>query len=105
MDHTPETIKQKNSRISVSLIVVNVILLFIFAHVGAGGADNSESQAIENGIICFTGVIVLLGGYAFSYHGKGYRIGKWLFGIALLIGLILLGLLWYVAQLAHAFQH
>ncbi len=105
MDNTPETLKQRNSRISVTLIVVNFLLLFIFAHVGRGGSDNSEGQAVENGIICFTGIIVLLGGYAFSYHGKAYRLGKWLFGIALLIGLVLLGLLWYVAQLAHAFQH
>lgn len=103
-DNTKELIKQKNSRISVVLIVVNTILVLILANAGAG-ADSSEDQTTRNQLLCLACLVVLLGGYAFSYHGKGYRLGKWLFVIALLTGLVFFGLLWYATQLGKAFQH
>ena len=94
-----EAQKEKNSNLSIALIFVNLILLVIFAF--SGGED-------ENGVgLCVLGIglIFLLGCYAFSYHGKGYRLGKWLFAIALVIGIIFFGFLWYVWQLGKGFNH
>ncbi|WP_421945554.1 hypothetical protein [Pedobacter sp.] len=96
-----EISKQKNSNLSILLIIVNIILLLVFAKIGT----LSEDQEIISYILLVIGGTILLGGYAFSYHGKGYRIAKWLFGIALIISIALFVLLWYVAGLAKAFQH
>ncbi|MDR6969617.1 small-conductance mechanosensitive channel [Flavobacterium arsenatis] len=99
--NTPEIIKQKNSNLSILLIVVNLILLLIFANV----EDNGSNQESIN--YCYLSFVatVLLGFYAFSYHGKGYRIAKWLFAISLIISLLLFGLMWYGAGLAGAFKN
>lgn len=101
MDSQQETLKQKNSNISILLIALNVILLLVFVNMGYA----SENQQMLNIIYLAVGFTVLLAGYAFSYHGKGYRLGKWLFGIALLVCLTLVGLLWYVTELGKAFSH
>ncbi|WP_443945177.1 hypothetical protein ACJVDH_20010 [Pedobacter sp. AW1-32] len=95
-----EIAKQKNSNLSVLLIFANCILLFFFTTILDRGQKLEEGLAVSGLIF-----IVLLGGYAFTYHGKGYRTGKWLFGIAVLAALILYGLLWYATQLGHAFAH
>jgi hypothetical protein len=96
-----EQLKQKNSSLSVIMIGVNLLLLIIFLNI----TPNSENEQFE--AIAFTSFafVVLVGLYAFSYHGKAYRAGKWIFGIALFIFLIFVGLLWYAAQLGKAFQH
>lgn len=99
--NTLDVNKQKNSNLSILLIIVNIILLLVFAKIGT----LSEDQEIISYILLVIGGTILLGGYAFSYHGKGYRIAKWLFGIALLVSIALFVLLWYVAGLAKAFQH
>ncbi|MCH5597478.1 hypothetical protein [Niabella ginsengisoli] len=99
--NTTEINKQKNSNLSILFIVVNLILLLIFANIG----DNEGDQEIINYCYLSFGATVLMGCYAFSYHGKGYRIAKWLFAISLIISLALLGLLLYAAGLAKAFQH
>jgi len=99
--NTSEVNKHKNSNLSILLIVVNVILLLIFAKIGT----LSEDREIISYILLIIGGTILLGGYAFSYHGKGYRIAKWLFAVALLISIALFVLLWYMAGLAKAFQH
>lgn len=93
--------KQKNSNLSILLIVVNLVLLLVFANIG----DNTNDQGIINYCYLSFGTTVLLGLYAFSYHGKGYLIAKWLFAVSLIISLLLIGLLWYSAGLARAFQH
>lgn len=91
--------KEKNSNLSIVLIFANFSLLVAFAF--SGGEEGNELGFIVLGV----GGLFLLGGYAFSYHGKGYRIGKWLFGIALVIGIIFFGLLWYSWQLGKSFSH
>ncbi len=101
MDTPKEHFKQKNSNWSILLIGFNMVLLLIFLNI----EEVSENQQAINWVYLSTGLTVLLGGYAFSYHGKEYRLGKWLFGIALLIALIIIGLLWYVMQLGKAFSH
>ncbi|SOD11522.1 hypothetical protein [Pedobacter xixiisoli] len=93
-----EELKEKNSNLSVLLIVVNVILIMIFFNLTPSSGDESMMG------IYFAGVafVVLLGIYAFSY---GYRAAKWFFGISFMILLIFTGLLWYAFQLGKAFQH
>jgi len=102
MENNPDgVLKQRNSNLSILLIVVNLILLLIFANI----EDNGSSQQTLNYCYLSFGATVLLGFYAFSYHGKGYRNAKWLFAISLIISLILGGLLWYGAALAGAFKN
>ena len=101
MDEQQETWKQKNSNTSILLIALNLILLLAFINIGYA----SENQQLLNVVFAVVGFTLLLAGYAFSYHGKGYRLGKWLFGIALLISFVLLGLLWYATELGKAFAH
>lgn len=100
-ENTTEIIKRKNSNLSILFIVVNLVLLLIFANI----EDNESYQASINFCYLSFGATVLLGCYAFSYHGKGYRLGKWLFAISLIVSLALFGLMWYGAGLAKAFQH
>lgn len=96
-----EQLKQKNSNLSILFIIVNSILVLIFFNV----TPNSEDEQIMS--LAFTGLafVILIGFYAFSYHGKPYRAAKWIFGISLIILLVFSGLLWYVFQLGKAFQH
>lgn len=102
MEENPAEIeKRKNSNLTVVLIFINIVLSIIFAVFGRNdGGDISEAIVFPA-----LAVIILLGGYALTYHGKAYRAGKWLFAIALIIGLIFFGLLWYATQLGHAFSH
>lgn len=99
--NTDEILKQQNSNLSILFIIVNIILLLIFANI----EDSKGDQETVNYCYLSGGATVLLGCYAFSYHGKGYRIAKWLFAISLIISLALGGLLWYSSALAGAFQH
>lgn len=101
MDNPREIIKQKNSKLSILLIAVNMVLLLVFTNI----TYHSEDAEIRNWLLCVIALTVLLGGYAFSYHGKAYRPAKWLFGLMLIIALAMTGLLWYATQLGHAFQH
>lgn len=93
-----EELKEKNSNLSVLLIIVNLVLVWIFFSL----IPKSEDESIMG--MYFTGVafVVLQGIYAFGYR---YLAAKWFFGISLVILLIFTGLLWYVAQLGKAFQH
>lgn len=101
MDNPKETVKRKNSNLSILLIAINMVLLLVFTNINY----HSEDAEIRNWLLCVIALTALLGGYAFSYHGKGYRLAKWLFGLMLLIALAMTGLLWYATQLGHAFQH
>lgn len=93
--------KEKNSGLSVILIMVNIVLSIILANVNSSIDNGAELTFI---VMVFSATI-LIGGYAFTYHGKSYRIAKWIFGILFLISMLLIGLLWYAAALGHAFQH
>jgi len=91
--------KTKNSNLSIVLILANFSLLMGFTF-----SEGEEGKELGLGVLGI-GILFLLGGYAFSYHGKGYRIGKWLFGVALIIAIIFFGLLWYSWQLSKGFNH
>lgn len=96
-----ETIKQRNSAISVLFIIINVVLSCALF----GLFNNDDPDGIGLYLVLSISFTILLGIYAFSYRGKAYRLGKWLFAISLIISICSLGLLWYVIQLAKAFQH
>lgn len=93
--------KEKNSRLSIILIMVNIVLSIILANVSTSVDNGAELTFI---VIVFSATI-LIGAYAFTYHGKGYRIAKWIFGVLFIISALLIGLLWYATALGHAFQH
>lgn len=100
-EQTTEQVKLKNSQVSVWMIITNTILLAIYLNYGY----LSENQRYANILYMSVGILILLGCFAFSYHGKGYNIGKWIFGVMLIITLALFGMAVYVAGLAAAFQH
>lgn len=96
-----ENWKQKNSNLSIALIMVNVFLVLIFINTG----NVPEGQAELNIAFAIWSATVLVGIYAFSYHGKGYRIAKWIFAGLLLLSIAFISLLVYVIGLAHAFKN
>lgn len=93
-----EELKEKNSSLSILLIIVNIILVLIFFNL----IPSSEDEGIMRMYFAGIAFVVLQGLYAFSYR---YRAAKWFFGISLLILLVFTGLLWYAFQLGKAFQH
>ena len=101
MDISPGTAKRKNSMLSILLIMLNMVVVYVYTHI----SYNSEDAEARNLLLYAISLTVLLGGYAFSYHGEGYRLAKWLFGLMVIITLVMMGLLWYATQLGHAFQH
>lgn len=101
MNSPPEITKRKNSNLSILLIVLNMVIVYAYTHI----SYNSEDAEARNLLLYAISLAVLLGSYAFSYHGKAYRWGKWLFGLMIIITLVMMGLLWYATQLGHAFQH
>ncbi|MFC3561425.1 hypothetical protein [Pedobacter jamesrossensis] len=102
MEEIAEVNKQKNSNLSVGLIALNIFLALILS---TTVSKNDDPDGISIFFILAISGTILLGGYAFTYHGKGYRWAKWLFGILLVISLLLFALLWYAWQLGHAFKN
>jgi len=97
----PDTVKQKNSNLSLLLILINALLLLVYLNSGYV----SENQIMENILWLLVGFMILFAGYAFGYSGKQYRWAKWLF-VLLLIGCILYGgMLLYANALGKAFIH
>lgn len=94
-------IKQKNSNISIFLITLNFFLVLIYTAIGF----NSETNESENILWLLVSLTILLGGYAFIYNEKKYRLGKWLFAISFVVCAIYLGLYWYGMQLGKSFNH
>lgn len=90
------------SQLSVILILVNFILVFILSQIGRNSND-------PEGFLAYTYLIgasiILLGGFAFTYHGKEYRLAKGLFGISIVVGLLYLAFFVYLTALAGAYQH
>lgn len=103
MENSPTQLqKQKNSNLSIFLIAINILLSLIFFLV------LTEDNDLDYGMMLFAfaiSVTILLGPYAFTYHGKGYRWAKWVFGLAFIISLVFIGLLWYATGLAAAFKN
>ena len=101
MDETISN-KQKNSKLSIILISVNLILVFILSKTGRA---TEESTDIITMAYLIGAVVILLGGFAFTYHGKGYQWAKWLFALSVVVGLIFLGLILYGYALAQGFKN
>lgn len=93
--------QQKNSVVSLVLILLNVILVLCL---GVSG-NLSEDESAFNLLLAGAMATVLLGIFAFNYKGKAYRFGKWLFVTVLLLTLGYGALIWYAYQLGKAFQH
>lgn len=93
--------KQKNSALSIGLIIVNVILVLLFFNSTAKLEGGDE---INFAIVVFSAT-VLVGGYALTYRGKAYRAAKWIFLVLLLISLFFISIIIYVSELGRAFQH
>ena len=100
-EHNFDELKQKNSHVSIFLILINLLLVLIYTVIGF----NSEINESENILWLLLSFTILISGYAFYYNGKKYRIGKWLFAISFIIGAIYFGLLWYATQLGKGFNH
>lgn len=94
--------KAKNSILSVVLIAVNVLLALVLATTIHEDDDPDNIMVLVS--LAFSSTI-LLGGYAFTYHGKEHRWAKIVFGIVLVISLAFIGLLWYAFQLGKGFNH
>lgn len=93
--------KQKNSQLSVALIIINVLLIVVFTNIG----NISEDQSALNIAFIVWSATILVGGYAFSYHGKGYSIAKWIFGVLFLLSILCIIFYIYVTGLAQAFKN
>lgn len=93
--------KQKNSKLSVALIVINVLLVLVFINIG----NISEDQSLLNIAFIVWSATIFVGGYAFSYHGKGYRVAKWIFGALCLLSILFVAFYLYLTGLAHAFKN
>ncbi|WP_316735701.1 hypothetical protein [Pedobacter aquatilis] len=103
MENLPaQSQKEKNSNLSIGLIMLNIILALILSSTVHEDDDPDGIMFIISLVVSAT---VLLGGYAFSYHGKGYRWAKIVFGILLVISIVVLGLLWYAWQLGKGFKN
>jgi len=100
-ENSVEIQKKRNSGLTVVLIVVNVFLALLYANV----TDNSEDQTYINYVWLAGSLTFLLGGFAFTYHGKDYRWGKWLFALLLIVSLGFLALLIMATGLEHAFHN
>ncbi|WP_026976236.1 hypothetical protein [Flavobacterium tegetincola] len=94
--------KMTNSQLSVALIVVNLFLIIIFSKIGNG---TNDPDGLLTYFYFIGGSIVLLGGFAFTYHGKQYRWAKWLFGVSIIAGAICVAFIMYITAMAGAFQH
>lgn len=102
MENTASALqKQKNSNLSMLLILVNVILALIF--INTANTDDFESGV--NIAFAVWASTILVGIYAFSYHGKGYRIAKWIFAILFLVSIAYIAIFIYAAGLAHSFKN
>lgn len=101
MENPEKALKEKNSSLSVILIVINIVLAYIYTNIG----HYSEDESIVN-MIGLVGIFtLLLGAYALSYRDKTNRLLNWLFGLALLVFLGSV-LLWaYAMALGKAYQH
>lgn len=101
--HAPTTKydQERQSSISVQLIVGIIILVILFLNV----THNTEDEKLFQVPVISGIVTLLLGFYVFIYRGKGHVAGKVLFIISLIITAILIGGLIFIIGLGQAFQH
>jgi hypothetical protein len=92
---------EKNSKISIFLIVCNVVLALIVL----SSAPLGEDQWIL-GLLLVGGLFtLLLGMYVGCYRGPSHRVAKVLFWLVLLIMVVLSFGVWYLFQLGAAFKN
>ena len=76
--------KLKNSYLSILLIFLNLILAYaLITTITDKGGDGEIVMFLE----MVAATILLVGLFAFSYHGKGYNWAKWVFGLILAVGI------------------
>ena len=76
--------KLKNSYLSIALIFLNLILAYaLITTITDKGGDGEIVMFLE----MVAATILLVGIFAFSYHGKGYNWAKWVFGLILAVGI------------------
>jgi len=97
----PEIRQQKNSDLSLALIVLNVVLAAILYN---NVASSNDAKALIIPVMIWVATI-LIGIYVFSYTGKGNKLARWIFGILLVISIVLVGLTLYIIALAGAFKN
>ncbi|MBC8987005.1 hypothetical protein H9X96_14615 [Pedobacter sp. N36a] len=102
MDNSGEVEKQKNSNLSIALIALNFILMLVLSTTFQPSGEFDGALVLL--ILPFSATI-LLGGYIYTYRGKGYRWAKILFIVLLVISIIFMGIFWYAWQLGHAFKN
>ena len=90
------------SQLSVVLILVNFVLVFILSQIGR---SSNDPEGFLTYAYLIGASVILLGGFAFTYHGKEYKLAKWLFGISVVFGLLYLAFFVYLTALAGAYQH
>jgi hypothetical protein len=90
-----ELLKYRNSDWSILLIVINIILLFIYMNVGY--LKNSLTS-VEKFLWLSVSMNVLLGFYAFSYHGEKYQLGKVFFILLSIFNVIYFSVLWIASK-------
>lgn len=93
--------QQKNSELSLALIVVNVVLATVL-YSSIASSDDAKILIIPVMIWVAT---VLIGIYMFTYSGKAQKLSKWVFGVLLVISLVLIGLTMYIIALGGAFKN
>lgn len=100
-NRNPELQQQKNSELSLALIVVNVVLATIL-YSNVASSDDAKTLIIPVMVWVAT---VLIGIYRSTYSGKAQKLPKWVFGVLLLISLVLIGLTMYIIALGGAFKN
>ena len=86
LETTPNTKpdKLKNSYLSIGLIFLNMVLAYVLiTTITDKGGDAEILMFLE----MLAATILLIGIFAFGYHGKGYNWAKWIFGLILAVGI------------------
>ena len=98
----PEEGNPKNRQLSLALIALNSVL--VFAVLQTGRQLDGNDKFLKYGVLVLTGIL-LVGGFAITYHGKVNRWAKWLLGLLLIVGALLFVFSLYVSGLAAAFKN
>ena len=97
---TPDSATQQ-ADISVWLIIAIVIAVVVFMNCTYATEDERFFGMV---LICPV-VMVLMGGYIFTYRGKGHLTSRIVFFVFLALSILSVWALVYAIGLSHAFQH
>ncbi|WP_345209829.1 hypothetical protein [Mucilaginibacter gynuensis] len=87
----------------ISRILIGGVLIMVIVFLNC--TNNTEDDMLLQGALLSPVITVLLAIYTFTYRGKAHLAARILFFIFLILSIISLGILYYVAGLAKAFQH